>query len=263
MTEAKKSHASKQSYQSPNQLKLLGFETPFEKNLNSKNRWVVLADQIPWDSLVNVYTAQLNNHKTGASSLNGRVVIGSLIIKHMCDLSDRATIQHIQENVYMQYFLGYSSFSNEAPFDASLFVEIRKRLGADQINKMNEQILGLNHAEEVQEEKERPSNEEEGEDDNLVENQSTSTASAPTHKGKLITDATACPQDMAYPTDLNLLNDARVKTELIIDELYHLSNLESKPRTYRRVARKEYLKTAQKKRKTKKIVRKALKGQLS
>jgi hypothetical protein len=28
----------------------------------------------------------------------------------------------------MQYFLGYSSFVNEKPFDASLFVDIRKRL---------------------------------------------------------------------------------------------------------------------------------------
>jgi hypothetical protein len=41
-----------------------------------------------------------------------------------------------------------------------------------------------------------------------------------THKGKLITDATACPQDIAYPTDLNLLNDAREKSEEIIDILF-------------------------------------------
>ena len=33
------------------------------------------------------------------------------------------------------------------------------------------------------------------------------------HKGRVIFDATACPQDIAYPTDLNLLNDAREKLE--------------------------------------------------
>jgi len=47
-----------------------------------------------------------------------------LIIKHICDLSDRETIQQIQENMYMQYFIGYSGFSDEEPFDPSLFVGI-------------------------------------------------------------------------------------------------------------------------------------------
>jgi IS5 family transposase len=47
MAKAQKTRASKQSYQSPNQLKFLGFETPFEKNLNPENRWVVLAHKIP------------------------------------------------------------------------------------------------------------------------------------------------------------------------------------------------------------------------
>lgn len=41
----------------------------------------------------------------------------------------------------MQYFLGYSSFSDVAPFDPSLFVEFRKRLGLEQINAINESIL--------------------------------------------------------------------------------------------------------------------------
>lgn len=85
----------------------------------------------------------MNNSDTGADGINPRVVIGSLIIKHMCDLSDRETVQQIQENMYMQYFIGYSSFSNEEPFDPSLFVEFRKRLGAEQINAINEKILHM------------------------------------------------------------------------------------------------------------------------
>jgi transposase, IS5 family len=60
----------------------------------------------------------------------------------MCDLSDRETILQIQENMYMQYFIGYSSFSDASPFDASLFVELRNRLGMDQVNLINEKILG-------------------------------------------------------------------------------------------------------------------------
>ena len=64
-------------------------------------------------------------------------------------------------------------------------------------------------------------------------------------------DATACPQNIAYPTDLNLLNDAREKSEELIDEL-QAGLTTAKPRTYREIARKKYLQTAQKKKKTKK-----------
>ncbi len=85
-----------------------------------------------------IHCKQMHNAKTGASSINPRVILGSLIIKHICNLSDRETVEQIRENIYMQSFIGYSSFSDEAPFDASLFVEIRKRLGIDQVDAMNE-----------------------------------------------------------------------------------------------------------------------------
>ncbi len=41
MGKALKSRASKLAYHSQNQLKLPGFETPFEQNLNPNNRWVI------------------------------------------------------------------------------------------------------------------------------------------------------------------------------------------------------------------------------
>lgn len=40
------------------------------------------------------------------------------------------------------------------------------------------------------------------------------------NSGKLIIDATCAPADISYPTDLGLLNKARVHTEKIIDILY-------------------------------------------
>jgi hypothetical protein len=82
------------------------------------------------------------------------------------------------------------------------------------------------------------------------------------HKGRVIFDATACPQDIAYPTDLNLLNDAREKLEELIDVVYDRTIHTNKPRTYREVARKKYLQTAQKKRKGHKVIRKAISEQL-
>ena len=277
MARALKTRASKQQYISTNQVIIPGFETPFHKHLNAFNRWVILSAKMPWDELVNVYQKQMNNTKTGADGINPRVVIGALIIKHMCDLSDRETVQQIQENMYMQYFLGFSSFSDEEPFDASLFVEFRKRLGAEQINAINQKILQLSaerikqsaaaHTEvtppaAAQVADEQKQTAKQTDEEAVVQKPSEVQAAAITHDGKLIVDATACPQDISYPTDLNLLNDAREKTEELTDFLYSSSLHKKKPRTYRQVARKLYLKTAQKKVKSKKEIRTALKKQL-
>jgi hypothetical protein len=258
MAKAQKYRASKQQYLSQNQLTLSGFETPFSRELNPNNRWVQLAHKIPWDALVSTYQKQMGNSLTGADGINPRVAIGAMIIKHVCDLSDREVVAQIQENMYMQYFIGYSSFSDEEPFDPSLFVDFRKRLGIDQINEINEKILGLSSINDYKD----------NIDDNGITHETethkedTKPKETVTHKGKLIIDATACPQDIAYPTDLNLLNDAREKAEELIDTLYNPLSHDNKPRTYRVTARKQYLKTAQKKVKSNKEIRKAVKKQL-
>ena len=62
---------------------------------------------------------------------------------------------------------------------------------------------------------------------------------------------------------MNLLNDAREKLEELIDHLYRQDLHPVKPRTYREVARKTYLQTAQKKNKSHKVIRKANRCQLN
>src|SRR5512133_1446754 len=262
MAKAQKFRASKVAYVSEKELTLGGFETPFSKTLRMDNRWVKLANKIPWDTLAAVYYQTMSNDSTGAGGINPRVAIGSLIIKHMCNLSDRDTIQHIQENVYMQYFLGYSSFSDEAPFDSSLFVDLRKRLDMDRINEINERILGLTTLEETKDKDDESNNDLISPESSSEETKDGIVESPITHMGKLITDATACPQDIAFPTDLNLLNDAREKVEELIDHTYDPSLHGKKPRTYREKARKDYLHTAQKKVKSRKEIRQAIRKQL-
>ena len=63
---------------------------------------------------------------------------------------------------------------------------------------------------------------------------------------------------------MGLLNQARVKIEKIIDTLYEplKFNLDKKPKTYRNLARKEYLKVAKKRRPSRKEIRKGIKKQL-
>jgi hypothetical protein len=249
MTNTRKKRALTLPFVSQNQLVLEGFETPFEKKLNSDNRWVVLANLIPWDEICNIYLKAVPKKETGRPGLNPRIVLGSIIIKHLCDIDDRETVDQISENMYMQYFLGYSSFSNQTPFDASLFVEFRKRLGLDVINEINEKIISIKT--KLENKSLAKNNDSKPDSENQNPN-----------RGSVIMDATACPQDIAYPTDLNLLNDAREKSEYLIDILYDKDLHTKKPRTYREEARTIYLNTAQRKSKTGKIIRKGVGQQL-
>jgi hypothetical protein len=257
MAKTSKSRAVIPKYMPQNQLSILGFETPFEKSLDPTNRWIRLSNLIPWDEICNIYLIQNRKSDTGRTPLSPRLVLGSIIIKHLCNLDDREVVLQISENPYLQYFLGYSNFSTTPPFDASMMVHFRQRLGADSVNKINEKIVELKTRMEA-----LPLTPQVG---NELDDESNNKPNEPEHfnKGRLICDATACPQDIAFPTDLNLLSDARVKTEELIDILYNSLLHTEKPRTYRNIARKRYLNTAQKKNKHQKVIRKAVRTQLS
>jgi IS5 family transposase len=254
MRKTTKRRAARSEYTSPHQLSFTGFETPFYNQLDPSNRWVTLSRQIPWDDLVSLFNRHNPPKQTGRPALNPRVLIGAVIIKHILSLDDRETVAQITENMYLQYFLGYSSYIKEAPFDPSLFVDIRKRLGQELLAEMNARIHGfsLEKAAKKEEKKTRgKKNDRDGLPGGETEN-----------KGEVIYDATVCPQDIAYPTDHGLLNRSREITEELIDVLHRKHPLGKKPRTYRKTARKAYLKVAQNKNPSKKTIRKGIKSQL-
>lgn len=250
MRKSSKKRAPRGEYVSQNQLTLSGFESPFYEQLDAGNRWVQLSKQIPWDDLVSIYQKRNVQKPTGRPSLNPRVAIGAVIIKHLCNLDDRETVSQITENMYMQYFLGYSSYSREPPFDPSLFVEIRKRMGDELIGEMNDRVFEFSKTPSPKKVDEKEGKNIEGKDNEDK------------NKGELIVDATVCPQDIAYPTDLKLLDESRVMAQSIIDKLHKLQGGVIKPRTYRQKARKDYLKVAQNRNPSRKTIRKGVKAQL-
>lgn len=229
-------------YRKPkSQFTLDDFRLPFEGNLSADNRWVKLAGIIPWDEIETRY-ASLFPSNTGNVAKPARMAVGSLIIKERCNFTDEETVEQIKENPYLQYFIGLKEFQTEAPFDPSLMTYFRKRLGPDIINEINELIC-----QEQNKDDDPPSS---GDDDIPK-------------KGNLLLDATCAPADIRYPTDISLLNEAREKTEQIIDTLY--KDMESdvkKPRTYRVKARKNYLAISKQRKPSKKKIRKAIKKQL-
>ena len=92
-------------YESPLQLSIEEFKTPFVKSLLPRNKWVELSKIVPWDKFASLYMSSMDK-EMGRNGISPRVVLGALIIKHIKKLDDRGTIDEIQENPYMQYFVG-------------------------------------------------------------------------------------------------------------------------------------------------------------
>ena len=222
----------------PHQMTFQNFYLPFGGELSGENRWVILAEQIPWQRIEQDY-CELFSDDEGCPAKAARVGFGALIIKERLGTTDRETVEQIRENPYLQYFLGFAEYSHEAPFHHSMMTHFRKRFSKEILAEINDMIVAnaMNKA----------SDESSDEDDR------------PSHHGKLIVDATCTPADITYPTDLNLLNDAREKTEEIIDTLHApFIGKKRKPRTYRQKARKDYLAVAKQKNPGYKRIRKAI-----
>src|SRR5699024_7628360 len=168
------------------------FFLPFGGKLNKENRWVILANLIPWWRFEEAYAKTMKQSSRGQQAFSVRIAFGALYIQQK-KLSDRETVEEITENPYLQYFLGLPEFQEEAPFDPFMMTHFRKRLGADIINQVNESIV----MEDLDED-----NRDDQDDDNSHNDGSSIDSSAPNgagnqsnkgqpaNKGKLLLDAT-------------------------------------------------------------------------
>jgi hypothetical protein len=76
----------------------------------------------------------------GASAIVVRVALGALIIQEKLGLTDEEVVEQIRENPYLQYFIGYGEYREEEPFDSSMMVHFRRRLGLEELSGINEPI---------------------------------------------------------------------------------------------------------------------------
>ncbi len=260
---------------SAKQLTIAEFDWPFETALDKNNRWVKLSDCIPWDELAESYYQGLPTDR-GRPLKDARLVIGAVIIKHKLCLSDVETVLQIQENPYLQYFVGLPGYQATAPFAPSLLVEIRKRMGEAVFEGFHRAIIEAHEGKKpVKPEPQAPLDAALGSKSDTGPTEEKPSASvdaaseqtgpegmAPAHRGQLILDATVVEQAIRFPTDLSLLNEAREFSEQIIDTLCVHLKVGTKPRTYRRKARAAYLAIAKQKRPGRKTLRRGIKQQL-
>lgn len=235
------------------------FFLPFGGKLSEDNRWVKLAQIVPWAVAEKKYAKSFRNSFSGQKAVSIRMALGALIIQERLQLSDRDTVEQISENPYLQYFIGLSGFQTAAPFHPSLMTHFRKRISDKLMREVNE-ALAIEAAKAAARD----------DDDDTPKSGSKpasgrkkATSKDDPNQGVLLLDATCAPADVAYPTDLSLLNEAREKLEGIVDTLHQpLIGQAPKPRTYRQKARKAYLIVSKQRRAGAKVIRKAVGKQL-
>ena len=248
------------------------FGMPLGIELAKDNEWYVLASRIDWAVAEEAYRKNFPSRR-GHPATPLRQVLGALIIQKRMGLSDRALVKAIAENPYYQYFIGLPRFVQKCPFAATTLVAARKRLDVEMLMRLNEAFLenasptpehcrrekksggktGSAPVAAVAEERhgERVGDAEDG-------------ANGERNAGTMILDATCSPSAIRFPQDFSLLEEARLKTDGMIDLLH--AQVDGKgarhPRTYRRTLRRLYLAIAKSKKRTAKAIRALIRKQL-
>ena len=229
------------------QMTVEDFVGPIGGKLMAENRWVKMAKVMPWDLIEEIYSKSFKNDNTeGRPPIPSRMAFGALYIKENENFPQRRTMEHISENVYMQYFLGLTEFHPEPLFDSSMLTYIAARFSKDDIKRINEELYRRTHTPK---------------DDPPVDGPPRGGGGG--NKGTMILDATVAPADIRYPTDVSLLNECREGTEKIIDNVWDKTDRKGHKTSYnRKKARKGYLKIAKQRKPRRKQVRKAVREQL-
>ncbi|MDR1473918.1 MAG: transposase [Lactobacillales bacterium] len=171
------------------QISFEDFDQPMGLKMNPNNCWIHKAELIPWSELEIEYAKNFkNNNNTWNIAKLLRMALGPLLIQAEYQYSDEETVLQIQENPYLQFFIGLPGYQDKKPFDASTMVYFRKRLDEVTLAEINEKILRHNETEKILN--------NDNNDDNTP------------NSGTLIVDATCAPQNIKYPTDTEMLNDS-------------------------------------------------------
>ena len=211
-----------------NQLPIFKELTPYSGQIDTHNRWIKLAELVPWDQMDVIYRGYFDNGKQSVIKTS-RLILGLMLGQMLLELGDRPILEYFHENPYFQYFCGQDTFvvkTEKGIIHHSLLSKRRKRLGKAYVADFEREVL------EVLKQK------------GLIKGK------------KLILDATVFPANISYPNDVKLLNTAREYLCQTILDVKNTVDPKGRIRTCRRTARKLYLNFQKTKRKCKKLIRK-------
>ena len=247
------------------QLKIEDFPLPFGGKLNPNNRWVKLVEITPWEEIEEYY-AKVMCKDNGRNAFTARIAFGAICIKQSEKLTDETTVTYIQENPYVQYYLGLPEFTEKPLFDPSMMVHFRKRFPVEFVAEVNEFICTGKWPEDKQPVDRNDDNDDNDNNSNSSGGESNTDSGAveSENKGTLIMDATVAPADIKFPTDIDILNNSRECLEKAISLLWpHVGHKGHKFPYNKKNARKNYLNISKSKKWTCKKLKKGICEQLS
>ena len=234
------------------QLKIEDFFLPFGGKLDANTRWVKLAKITPWDKIEEFYLEAMSE-ETGRKAISARIAFGAVSIWKSEGISDEDVIRYIQENPYVQYYLGLHEFHTEPLFDSSMMVHFRKRFPVEFIAKVNECICTGKWPEEMRNVDRNDDDHQGGGSGSGSEQKVEGISEDLPNSGTLIMDATVADADIKYPTDIDLLNQCREHLEEAIDLLWPFVPHDQHKYPYcQKKARKAFLDISKSKKWTKK-----------
>ena len=258
-------------FQHTGQLSIEEFYSPFGGKLDPNNRWVQLQKLIPWIPLEGNYAPQFSA-RTGAPAKPFQMALGAVYIQQRLGVTDRETVELITESPYLQFFIGLSAYQSLPPFDPSMMVHFRKRIGPDLIKVCNDMTKanGIAMIQELLAESQQEDGRDAEEQKQLAAIEEAlgvkpASLDPGSNWGTLILDATCVPDDIPYPVDLRLLDEARETTEKVIDVLFKQlqDKIPRKPRCNRDKAHNRFLVIIKKKKPGRDEIRDAKRFQLN
>lgn len=160
------------------------FRKRLSNQLNPRHELFKLTSMISWDQLEKDFADLYDkNQVAGRPAKPIRLMIGLILLQNMYNLSDENVVRSWVENPYWQYFCGYDYLQWEFPIDSSSLTRWRKRLGPERMEKILSMTVSL-------------------------------AVSTGTIKKEdlevVIADTTVMPKHITFPTDVKLLEKARV-----------------------------------------------------
>lgn len=123
------------------QMRMDAFVPPFGGNLKRANRWVRAAREIDWALVEEDYARHFA--ASGKTALPVRCAVGALVVQKVLGLSDAQLLMQIEENYYVQYFLGFNSPLEAVPFSKSALKLFRDRVSPKLLNAL---VRAVNNA---------------------------------------------------------------------------------------------------------------------
>jgi transposase len=204
------------------------FWVKLEVFIDPNHKLVKLRNELPWDDLVNIWDRAYSNEDFWNEKIHPRIMVWILIYHaYYLKKSFRELKEDFRYNIVLQYFCGYEELQ-------------LMKIDHSTINKFESALWEKNIKEILR----------------IVEN-IVIKKQPPRSKGTSVCDTTVIPSNIAYPTDINLLEKVRLFLHEFILENQKITWDEY--RTYARTARENYIWYSKSRRISKKDIKKVLK----